>query len=185
MDRSQANGLEPIEGETIHEPLPRLFGLLAFSLLLVLVGVLLLWAAWWTEFFVENRFAEPEQVALFGAVLLLGGALGTPLCLLWLWRRGRLILSTDRLQYVVGRRRVVVQIPFHNIAKVELVGDTGKERFIGIDLANLKDPDTWCPHAKLVKQLRVLSWHYQISTSNQAMPLEQIVERLRKSAPAV
>jgi hypothetical protein len=89
MDRSQANALEPIEGETIHEPLARLFGLLAFSLLLVLVGVLLLWAAWWTEFFVENRFAEPEQVALFGAVLLLGGALGK--CLVALQNNQRLL----------------------------------------------------------------------------------------------
>jgi hypothetical protein len=185
MDRCQANNLEPIEGETIHEPLARLFGLLLFSILLVPVGLLLLWAGWWTDLFVGNRLAAPSLVALFGAVLLLGGTLGTPLGLLWLLRRGRLLLGTDRLQYVVGRRRVVVQIPFHNIAKVELVQEAGKEKYIGIDLADPKDPDTWCPNAEFFKKWRVSSWHYQISIASLAMPLEQIYERLRKNAPAV
>jgi hypothetical protein len=103
----------------------------------------------------------------------------------WLFRRGRLILGADRLQYVVGRRQVVVQIPFHNIAKVELVQGARKEKYIGIDLADLEDPDTWCPNAEFFKKWKVLSWHYQISASSFAMPLDQIFERLRKSAPAV
>ena len=184
MDRSQATNLEPIEGETIHEPLVKAFGILLFSLFVLSAGVLLIWA-WWTEVFVGNRFATPSQVAFFGAVLLLAGPLGIYLFLLSLFRPGRLILGGDRLQYVVGRRRVVVQIPFHNIAKVELVQEAGKREYIGIELADPKDPDTWCPNAQLFKKWRGLSWHYVISTSSPAMPLGQIHERLRRSARAV
>jgi hypothetical protein len=185
MDRAKANDLEPIEGETFHDSRLGLFGFLFGYILLGVVGLLLLWAAWWTDFFAGNQFVDRIHVAIIGGLLLLAGIILTPYSLLNLLRPGRLIVGTDRLQRVVGSRRVVTQIPFHNIAKVELVEDARKGKYIGINLADPNDPETWNPDAEFYKKWKICSWDYEISTAAQPLPLEQIYERLRKSAPAV
>jgi hypothetical protein len=77
---------------------------------------------------------------------------------------------------------VLAQIPYRNIAKVELVRENGSDKFIGIDLADLNDPETFCPNADISK--KYADWHYRVTTPTRAMPLERILERLRHALAA-
>jgi len=119
--------------------------------------------------------------ALLGLFAFILGVAGAPLCLYGVFRRTSLIFGQNCLQQVVGKTRVYSQIPFKNIAKIELVRkgeNAGLETdFIGIDLLDVNDPATLCPAFESVK--RTFGWHCKL-THTSAVPLEKIYDRLQK-----
>ena len=91
-------------------------------------------------------------------------------------------MARDRFQTVVGQEKVVEQIPFKNIARMELIknpeGRDFVKNFIGIVLANVEDPETLCPTPEKIMELH--GWHYRLTDDMWRMPLEQIYDRLQK-----
>jgi hypothetical protein len=184
MEKRNECHLQPIEGKIIRDSLLKLLGWILFGLVILIpAGGGLVWA-WWTE----ASFAGHKITwygAILGAVGFLVGILIVPVGVFSVFRRSRLILGEDCFQYVVGNRKVTAQIPYKNIARMELIqnqgGDSLVTDFIGIDLHDVNDPKTFCPTSETAKGS--WGWHYRLTDAPWVMPLAQIHDRLRKRLP--
>jgi len=173
----------PVEGRVFPESFLLLAGeVLLGTFVLGPLGVLLM-LAWWNEWSLADR-----RISLAGALLgaLLAGVGFLSLLLLGkVYRRESLIIGKDYFQVVVGADKVTQQIPYRNIAKLSLM--RGHENpnlirgFIGIDLANTKDSETWCPAAETSMKLH--GWHCRIEPGLRPVPLEQLYELIMIQMP--
>lgn len=179
MSAPDAKPLDVVEGEIIGESIVKLLGILLISILCIPAGAGIVWA-WWTEAsLLGRRFTI--IAALFGLAMLGGGLLGIATFFLSLWLWERLVLGKDCFQRATKKGRVVGQIPYRNIAQMEFVSEPGKEKYIGIDLKDLNDPDTF--NAGDAASKSSSGWHYRISAESWSMPLQQIYEHLRQRLP--
>ena len=172
-----------VDGEEIHDSFTRILitCIGVFFLGVPLGGVLLL--GWWGKgFSIDQHHVSHLLHGLYGVVLFLSGWSGLLGFFFSLFRRKHLIISEDCLQIVVGKQKVVEQIPFQNIAQIKLIknkeGWALVKDFIGIALINVEDPETLCPGAKT--NLDLYGWHYRLADDMWRMPLEQIYDRLQK-----
>jgi hypothetical protein len=70
-----------------------------------------------------------------------------------------LIIADDRLQFAQRSGLVSIQIPYANIAKLELVKKNG-DRFLAIDLYDIDDPDTCASGWDLAGHKQSEGWHF-------------------------
>jgi hypothetical protein len=136
MSRQDAYWLEPIDGKIVPGArLTPLVGLAIAPLATVLAGGALI--VWWL-----TGVAAPDN-----AILACGGGVILGLIVaVWAVRELclplRLVLGQESLQVLRGRGRVLVQIPYSNIAAVSYAKQpTG--RSICIDLLRADDPHTY------------------------------------------
>lgn len=174
MNQAQNRDFRPIEGEIIGQSVLKLVGLFVFSLLALPAGIWAVWV-WWTGATLLGYSLNWWGAAL-GAVFVLIGLFGMPTFLLSIFRRQCLILGEDRLQLATEKGSVFTQIPYRNIARMELIReDTGK--YIGIDLHDTEDADTLNKDAGTTKKWS--GWHYKLGDDSWTMPIEEIHARLK------
>ncbi len=176
MDAPNDGSFQTVDGRVIRDSVLILitWGVLALFVLAPLGSIVT--GAWWNGWTFGNRQIS-WYGALLGAILAVIGILGGPAILIRIFRRESLIVGKNCLQSVVGGERVTVQIPYANIAKIELVRDQGgahAENFIGVMLADTQDAATLCPAAEAT--MRALGWHHKIPKGFRPMPLEQLYE---------
>ena len=166
---------EPVEGDIIETSAAKALGALATSVLTIPLGAGLAWIG-----FIGELAAGPMgfKLGLLGAFAVPVGFAGVPVSVLALLRRCRLILGEDRLQLVTKQGRVLTQIPYRNIDRVELVLAPPKVKCVGINLKDLGDSETLNAGSEEAK--RQTGWHYRITKSNWLLPLQQIHERLQR-----
>lgn len=179
MSAPLAKPLDVVKGEIIGESVLKLLGLLLTSILLIPVGSWVVWA-WWTEgTFLGYQFTF--VAGLIGLLMVGGGLMGVPTFLVQLWLGERLVLGKVCFQRARKNGRVITQIPYPNIAQMEFVSEPGKEKYIGIDLKDLNDADTF--NAGDAASKNWSGWHYRISAGSWLMPLQQVYEHLRQRIP--
>jgi hypothetical protein len=152
-----------------------MIGTILFMILLVPIGAGLFWA-WWTEATLLDRRISALG-GIFGAVGCLIGALGAPIMILGLFRRSRLILGRECFQLVNGERSVRFQVPYANIARMEFVQESDT-KYIGIDLRDVRDPNTLVDSPESVKKLS--GWHFKLADTHWAEPLAKICDRIEE-----
>lgn len=172
--------LPRIEGEIVRDSPLKTLGLCLMAIfLLAPLGVGLVWA-WWTGFSFLDRQVS-WYGAVIGAVLVLGGILAVPVAVLCFFRRNQLILGEQYLQLVRGEN-VTIQIPYRNVAQIELDEAEVKGKYIGIDLFDLNESGTLCPGAEITK--KGFGWHYTLTDESWTVPLNEIHERIRNRLPS-
>jgi hypothetical protein len=174
MIPTQGTPFSRVEGEYIDLSVMKILGLILFALVALSVGVWIIWAWWAGDVWGSLSFTPGG--AFLGAFFAVTGLLGTPTFIFMLFNGPRLILGKDCLQEATVRGRVLFQIPYRNIARMELF-HTKDKKFIGIDLHDPKDPETLLNYAAWGK--KVTGWHYTIVTAAWQVPLEQIHDRLQ------
>jgi hypothetical protein len=88
-----------------------------------------------------SGWVEVKSTAIH-LILVIVVALGfVPFCLLACWK-SRIVIGLDRLQVVRGRAKVVVQIPYRNIARTATRRNALGFGVLGIDVLNRRDADT-------------------------------------------
>ncbi|WP_254507179.1 hypothetical protein [Anatilimnocola floriformis] len=174
----------PIAGEELRVPLSMAVGIIGMGFVALIFGggiALLTWRSF-TFGGPAGEYTFTDYAGWFGLFLGVCGLLLIPAGVLLLFNRGALVLGQDRLQYVVNRRKVITQIPYRNIARMEIATDEIGARFIGIELANLADPETYHPDATGCQDLS--GWHYKIENNSPRFPLEQIYQHIATQANA-
>src|SRR5262245_35801790 len=151
MSKPAVNPGFVVAGEIAYEypgrgGLPPALFLLSSAVLFALLCAL---DHWWAPALFPGRWQGwhvcPWGIYVFLIALCLAGA-GFELS--W-WRSepGRLILGSDRLQFVTRRGRVLTQIPYRNIGAAKLVDARAAREVvvkrIEIDLRDPDDPDTF------------------------------------------
>ncbi|QDU28393.1 hypothetical protein ETAA8_34930 [Anatilimnocola aggregata] len=175
MNQPAASLPAPINGHEIRVPLTMAFGVIGMGFIGLFFGgtIALAQLSGFSFGGPAGRYEFTSGAGLLALVLGSGGLLLIAAGIVLLLNRGGLVMGHDRLQYVVNRKKVITQIPYHNISRMEIAeSDTG--RFIGIDLANLADPNTFHPDAEGCKKYS--NWHYKIELATPQMPLEHIYQ---------
>ena len=170
MDRAQAVALQPIEGETVRESLFSMLVLFLGGLLAVPIGAFLTWA-WWTEqSLIGFRFTA--WVGIVGSLAVLAGLafIGLPF-MAFMTGRTSVVIGSDRIQTLVGDTRVTAQVPYSNLASVELTRNNADMKCVGIDLKDLNDANTWCPKAERDKKWA--GFHFPIYLASKELPTEE------------
>jgi hypothetical protein len=157
-----------IKGTVIKRSLLTACGMLVFLMFLLLVGPALL-CAWWTEFDVPLPAGDLRITSL-------GGIIGGIACFLApLMMAGiiamlvigeQIVLGEERMQIVTRSGKVTLQIPYANIAKVSVVNDQGV-KYLGLNLADLEDPDTFASNWDFAEHRKKQGWHYTIQSGFQ------------------
>jgi hypothetical protein len=176
MSVVQDKRFEPVEGDVVETSLLKTLGTLVMFILFIPVGAWAAWA-WWTEASLLGYKFTPI-VGLGGVLFALLGLVGVPATIALMFRKPRLIVGEDRLQHVTKQGRVLTQIPYRNIERVELTRGPEKEKFIGIDLKDPSDPETLNTDSEKTK--RWTGWHHRITKSGWLLPLEQIHDLLQR-----
>ncbi|GEM_PF-3471401 len=107
---------------------------------------------------------------LFGIVLMIGAPIMILREVRSLWVRRRLIIGSDCIQVIerlAGEDRVVLQLPFANIAEVKYEEN---RRRVGIDLHRLDDADTYAPWEKFKGNRQSSGRHYCIPVGYRSGP---------------
>jgi hypothetical protein len=174
MIQSEDKTFQTVAGERIDQSSQKIFGLLLLSLLIFPLGDLVVWA-WWTEASLLN-IGISWWGACLGAFLALCGLVGVPSFLIALFRKHCIILASNCLQYATDKGHVLVQIPYRNIARMELIEeDAGK--FSGIDQRDAEDKDTLNPKASETKKWS--QWHFRNSDDSWKVSVDEIYSRLK------
>jgi hypothetical protein len=174
MDRVPVESFQPVDGDIIGQSSVRKLWLIGVCLLLIPVGGVIAWA-WWTEFTLGEKRLNAYAGSV-GVFMFVAGIVGVPVGILTLFMRTRLIFGQDRLQRVQGEKRVTLQIPYKNIARMQQDTDEVIGKFIGIDLHDPDDPETLNVGTDKTREL--LGWHYRLVDDSWAIPLEEIRARL-------
>src|SRR5215831_18482952 len=175
MSASQDRTFEPVEGEVIHDSLLKILGTILFMIFLIPLGGSLVWA-WWTGAVLLDRRIS-WYGALLGAIGFLAGIVLVPFMIIGMFRRSRLIFGSECLQFVNGEKTVRFQVPYANIARMQLVTEQNG-KFIGIDLHDTRDPKTLVDNPEAVK--KASGWHYKLADTHWAEPIGKICDRLEE-----
>lgn len=174
---------QPVDGRIIRDSLIIMLGTTVACLFVAApLGSFVAWS-WWQKWALGDRWASWYGVLIW-AIFAVLGILGGFASLVCMFRRERLVLGEECLQSVIGGKRVAVQIPYSNIAKIELIRNREgwfAEDFIGIVLADIKDTSTLCPAAEA--NVQSVGWRHKIPKGFRPMPLEQLYELIRKQIP--
>lgn len=178
------NALYPlVDGRIIRDSLTIMLGTTLLCLFVAApLGSFVAWS-WWQKWTLGDRWVSWYGVLIW-AIFAVLGILGGLASLVRMLRRESFVLGERCLQSVIGGKKVTVQIPYSNIAKIELIRNREgwlAEDFIGIVLADMKDTATLCPAAEA--NLQSAGWHHKIPKGFRPMPLEQLYELIRKQIP--
>jgi hypothetical protein len=166
----------PVEGETIPDSTLRKLGLLAMdTFFLIPFCGLSVWARWNNIVFLNKQITWGWGVVAL--VFLIAGILVWPILVYSLFQRKRLIFGTDLLQILNGQK-VEQQIPYRNIARLEMAKYKDKGECIFIDLLNLEDPETLFRGSVAYK--RMTGWHYIFERDSWKLPIPAIYASLSR-----
>ena len=158
----KVSNVEPAKGVVIPRSALKTLGTLAFLLVMLVGGIAIVWA-WWTETGLPLPSGVVHINMVGGIAGILAAAIGAvllPLIGLLLFVGEKLIVASDRLQ-IVQMGKVVTQIPYRNIANMLLGNDEGVE-FIGIDLHDLDDSDTFASGCNFQSSKTSDGWHFRL-----------------------
>ena len=175
MPKPMNRTFEPVEGKVIHDSLLRILGTILFMIVLIPVGAALVWA-WWTGASLLGRGISGFGASL-GALVFLIGVVMVPLMILGMFRRSRLVFGSECFQLVNGEKAVRFQVPYSNIARMQLVNES-HGKFIGIDLHDPQDPKTLVDGPEAVK--KASGWHFKLADTHWAEPMAKICDRLEE-----
>jgi hypothetical protein len=140
----------------------KVLAVLAILCLVIAVGIVAIWA-WWTQTHLPlPLFGEPihRWGGMTGSLMVVMSALFIPIVVKYLFALEKLILADDRMQ-IVQSNKVAAQIPYRNIARAQLADNEGGE-FLGIDLENMGDADTFAEGHDFDDHKKTFGWHYAI-----------------------
>jgi hypothetical protein len=161
MDRSGADWLEPVEGKIIRRTYLKSRIWLAALSLVALTGCVVT-ILWW-RFTAPGELGISPKVAVLGAVAALGSVGIGWLIVNDMAHKNRLLLATDRLQFLERDKEVVRQIPYANIAKIRLCKPPRGREFIGIDFRDADDDETYLGNQSAKRCRRAFGFDYRIT----------------------
>jgi len=178
---------QPVAGEVIGRSVVKTIGSLLLVLLFFLIGIYMIWA-WWTETPID--LAGGRRVSGLGFAVGIGVVLFAPLMMAYLVYRlfvpDCLILGPDRLQMarkVRGEDVVYLQIPYGNIDNLAYES-TQDGKYVGINLKDLQDPDTYAKPNDFLKTKKQSQWHYLVRGGYKAsLPAihKKLLEKIRQA----
>jgi hypothetical protein len=162
----KATAHEPVEGDVIPRSSGKMTAAIGGLVILSLFGVFLIWA-YFTGFALPLPSAS-IQLNWLGAAVGFGAAIIGPLLTfafaVMLALKERIVLGNDRLQRLqrLGKAdKVTTQIPYRNIANLACDTDEGA-RFLGIDLIDADDADTFDTASNFAREKNTYGWHFRI-----------------------
>jgi hypothetical protein len=157
---------EPVPGEVIARSTVKTIAGIFFAAIMLLACVLIA-AAYFTGFALPLPGGS-VTINWLGGVVACFGLLVTPLLILGLGfmliTKERIVVADDRLQRLQqlgGTDKVRTQIPYRNIARCDHVKEEGV-RFVGIDLVDPDDGDSFDADSDFARQKKTYGWHYRI-----------------------
>ncbi len=155
MSKADPKPVYMVEGEVVRGSTGMWVGLIVFGSVVGAAGLGVFFSGW-TEISIW-KFVLVEDLTVLSVCLMIGGLFLAGIGVYKLMEGGRLILGSDRLQFVTARGRVLTQIPYRNIAAARLVEvkmeDTGiVVKRIHIDLHDANDPETLIQHASVYRE---------------------------------
>ena len=177
---SPGDTLQPVEGEVIPVSRGSYRKFAGISVASVLVGFGLI-----VLYFTGDRGIASLLVGLFFAVI---GLALLPVFVMGMFSNKRLVIGRDRIQVVKGEGNVVGQIPYDNVARVELLKEEQFEA-VGIDLQDPNRPDTVWPGGQAGYDFGRKEFGYEISLGHdcELRPpaiLEKIAAAMQRSGRA-
>jgi hypothetical protein len=169
MMRDRLTAFAPVKGEEFRPALGKLWTMLLVFALMVPAGAFAAYS-WWNEVVLPGGMVLTAKAGIVG---LLGVPLGLLLSLVMaalLASAKRLVIGADCVQ-LLSRGRVVVHIPYRNVAETYATGEAGAG-VVGLRLRDRDDPATLVP-----------SWtkdRYEIQVLVYGGRLESIHRALRK-----
>lgn len=157
---------EPVEGDVTARSTGKMMAAIGGLVVLSLVGVFLI-CAYFAGFVLPLGSAGIQLNWLGVAVGFAAAIIGPLLALLFglmLVLNERIVLGSDRLQRLqrLGKAdKVTTQIPYRNIANLTYDTDEGV-RFLGIDLIDVDDPDTFDTAANFAHEKETYGWHFRL-----------------------
>jgi hypothetical protein len=157
---------EPVAGDVIPRSTAKMVGGIAFTAIIFVAALFIIWA-----YFTGFELGLPSasvQVNWLGAFLAFVGVVLAPLIILglgfMLLTNRRIVLGSDRLQVLQrlgGADKVTTQIPYRNIANLACDTDEGA-RFLGIDLVNVDDGETFATDSNFAREKSTYGWHFRV-----------------------
>ncbi len=156
---------EPVQGDVIPRSTGKMTAAIGGLVVLSLFGLFLIWA-YFTGFVLPLPNAEIQLNwlgAAFGFAAAIIGPLLTFAFAVMLALKERIVLGSDRLQRLqrLGKAdKVTTQIPYRNIANLTCDTDEGA-RFLGIDLIDAADADTFDTASNFAREKSTHGWHFR------------------------
>jgi hypothetical protein len=179
---------QPVAGEVIGRSVVKTIGSMLLVFVFFLIGLFMIWA-WWTETAIELPFGRYHVKGL-GFVVGIASTLFCPLMIAYLVFRllvpDCLILGPDRLQMarkVGGKDVVYLQIPYRNIDNLAYES-TQDGKYVGINLKDLQDPDTYARPNDFLKTKKQSEWHCLVRGGYKAsLPAihKKLLEKMRQA----
>jgi hypothetical protein len=163
----------PASGDTFPPALGKLWAMLVVFALMVPVGALAAYC-WWYEIPFLGRFALTAKAGIVGLAAVPLGALLAVVAAALLASAKPLVIGADCVQ-LLSWGRVVVQIPYQNVAEVYARGEGGAG-VVGLRLRDRADAATLVP-----------SWtkdRYEIQVLTYGKPLEYVYQLLSERLAA-
>src|SRR5262245_935153 len=155
MTQDRLEALEPTDGEAFKPALGKLFGCLIVFVLLMLGGGLLAYA-WWFDVVLPGGMMLSDKAGIVGLIGVPLGALFALVMVALLATAKRLVIGADCVQ-LQSRGRVVVHIPYSNVADTYSSGEAGAG-VVGLKLLDRED------EAMLVPSWTKDSYEIQVMT---------------------
>jgi hypothetical protein len=173
MNRDQTADVAPATGEEFRPSLGKLWAMLFVFAFMVPVGALAAYL-WWNQVELPGGIVLTAKSGVVGLLALPVGLLLVLVTAAFLASVKRLVIGDDCVQ-LVSRGRVVVHIPYHNIAQTYTTGG-GTAGVVGLVLRDRNDPATLVP-----------SWtrdRYEIQVLVYGKPLEHVYQALDRRLAA-
>lgn len=157
---------DPVSGDVISRSTVKMIVGIVGAAIMLLAAVLVA-LAYFTGFALPIPGGS-VTINWLGGALACVGALVIPLVILGLGfmliTKERIVLASDRmqrLQRLGGADKVRLQIPYRNIAGCDSVKEEGV-RFIGIDLLDPDDAETFNADSNFAREKTNYGWHFRI-----------------------
>ena len=142
MTRDHLKGIAPVTGNEFRPALGKLWTMLLVFALMVPVGVIAVYC-WWYEVELPRGKVLTAKAGIVGLLAVPVGALLALVMAALLAGAKRLVIGDNCVQ-LLSRGRVVVHIPYQNVAETYASGE-GSAGVVGLRLRDRNDPATLVP----------------------------------------
>src|SRR5438132_2372103 len=140
MADNRSEEFQPVAGEEIGPARVKLLGMLLLSLLIIPAGAVAAFL-WWYQVELFGGRVLTAKAGIAGLLAVPFGALLAIVGVVLLISAKRLVIAEECLQ-LLSRGRVVIHIPYANLAAVSATGGDGGAGVIGLTLRDRHDPAT-------------------------------------------
>ena len=169
MTRDHLEGFAPVPGEEFRPALGKLWAMLVVFALMIPAGALAA-SCWWFQVELPGGMVLSAKAGIVGLLAVPLGVLLVLVMAALLASAKRLVLGANCVQ-LLSRERVVVHIPYRNVAETYASGEAGAG-VVGLRLRDRDDPATLVP-----------SWtrdRYEIQVLTYGKPVESIHRALNE-----